>query len=196
MIVLSSRPAEAERHLAHVVLGDLFEAVLEDVLPALTPPRRHALEAALLTDAPPEEPVDPRALGVAIRTSLEALARDGPLVIVAVDDAQWLDTSSASVLRFAIRRLGEERVVLLLARRLDEYADAPALEESIEPSAVERLHVGPRAWERCRCCCRGGWAGSFPRPTLLRLYEVSGGNPLCTRARAWIRSGGCNPRSD
>ena len=34
--VLSSRPAEAERSLAHVGLGDLFEDVLDDVLPALT----------------------------------------------------------------------------------------------------------------------------------------------------------------
>jgi hypothetical protein len=87
-LVLSSRPAETERGLAHVVLGDLFEAVLEDVLPALTAPRRRALEAALLTEEAPEHPVDPRALGVAIRTSLEVLARDRPLVL-AVDDEQW-----------------------------------------------------------------------------------------------------------
>src|SRR5713101_7332813 len=42
--VLSSRPAEAERGLAHVGLGDLFEEVLDDVLPALSAPRRRALE--------------------------------------------------------------------------------------------------------------------------------------------------------
>src|SRR5215216_4133569 len=35
--VLSSRPAEAERGLAHVVLSDLFEGVLDEVLPALSP---------------------------------------------------------------------------------------------------------------------------------------------------------------
>src|SRR5205809_7883610 len=46
--VLSSRPAEAERSLAHVGLGDLFEDVLDDVLPALSAPRRRALEVALL----------------------------------------------------------------------------------------------------------------------------------------------------
>jgi predicted ATPase len=42
--VLTSRPAEAERGLAHAGLGDLFERVLEDVLPALSTPRRRALE--------------------------------------------------------------------------------------------------------------------------------------------------------
>src|SRR6186997_979013 len=46
--VLSSRPAEAERGLAHVGLGDLFEEVLGDVLPAISAPRRRALEAVLL----------------------------------------------------------------------------------------------------------------------------------------------------
>src|SRR6267154_1025601 len=44
MRVLSSRPAEAERGLAHVGLGDLFEDALDEVLPALSPPRRRALE--------------------------------------------------------------------------------------------------------------------------------------------------------
>jgi AAA ATPase-like protein len=45
--VLSCRLAEAERGLAHVGLGDLFEDVLDDVLPSLARPRRRALEVAL-----------------------------------------------------------------------------------------------------------------------------------------------------
>ena len=175
--VLSSRPAEAERRLAHVALGDLFEPVLDDVLPALPAPRRHALEAALLTDETPEEPIDPRALGVAIRTSLELLARDQALVL-AVDDEQWLDTSSASVLRFAIRRLGDERLLLLLTRRLAEPAEGPALEESIESGAVERLHVGPLSMGATHVLLQKQLGQTFPRPTLLRLHEVSGGNPF------------------
>jgi len=48
--VLSARPAEAESSLAYVGLGDLFEDVLDDVLPALTAPRRRALEIAMLRD--------------------------------------------------------------------------------------------------------------------------------------------------
>ena len=36
--VLTSRPAEAERGLTHAGLGDLFENVLERVLPALPAP--------------------------------------------------------------------------------------------------------------------------------------------------------------
>src|SRR6186713_204034 len=95
--VVSSRPAEAERGLAHVVLGDLFEDVLDEVVPALSAPRRHALEATLLVDEASEQPVDPRTLGVAVRTALHALAEQAP-VVLAIDDVQWLDPSSGSAL--------------------------------------------------------------------------------------------------
>jgi hypothetical protein len=60
--VLSSRPAEAERGLAHAGLGDLFDDVLDDVLPALSLPRRRALEVALLLEEASGDPVDHRAL--------------------------------------------------------------------------------------------------------------------------------------
>src|SRR5688500_18001087 len=72
--VLTARPAQAEQGLAHAALGDLFEGALDDVLPALSAPRRHALEVALLLDETTEQPVDPRTLGVAVRTALQALA--------------------------------------------------------------------------------------------------------------------------
>jgi hypothetical protein len=70
--VLSSRPAEAERSLAHVGLADLFEPVLDEVLPALTQPRRRALEVVLLRDEASGDPVDERALAVAVRDVLTA----------------------------------------------------------------------------------------------------------------------------
>ena len=94
--VLVSRPAEAERGLAYAGLGDLFEDVLEGVLPALAAPRRRALEVALLVEDP-DTGSDPRTLGVAVRSALETLAAETP-VVLAIDDIQWLDPSSASVL--------------------------------------------------------------------------------------------------
>ena len=38
-------------------------------------------------------------------------------MLLAVDDVQWLDSSSARVLQMALRRLGEERVGLLATVR-------------------------------------------------------------------------------
>jgi len=47
LTVLSSRPAEAERGLGNVGLGDLLDGVVDDVLSALLTPRRRALQVAL-----------------------------------------------------------------------------------------------------------------------------------------------------
>ena len=48
LTVFSSQPAEAERALGHVGLGDLLDGGVDHVLPALLPPRRRALQVALL----------------------------------------------------------------------------------------------------------------------------------------------------
>jgi DNA-binding CsgD family transcriptional regulator len=176
-LVLSSRPAESERDLAHVVLGDLFEDVLDDVLPALAVPRRRALEVALLIGQPPNQPVDERALGVALRTSLQILAERTELLL-AVDDEQWLDRSSGNALRFALRRLRDERILLLLARRPNEEPQAPGLEHAVNPGRVERLILGPLSMGALHLLIQRRLKRSFARPTLLRLLELSGGNPF------------------
>jgi hypothetical protein len=53
LLVLSSRPAEAERGLAHVGLGDLFADVLADVASLISTPRRRALEITSYARRPP-----------------------------------------------------------------------------------------------------------------------------------------------
>ncbi len=174
--VLVSRPAEAERGLTHAGLGDLFENVLESVLPALPAPRRHALEVALLVEEDPDG-FDPRTLGVAVRSALEVLAAEGP-VVLAIDDVQWLDPSSTSALAFALRRLDDRSILLLLARRLGERAETPDLEREIPADRVERLHVGALSLGAIHQLLQARLELKLPRPTLLRVHETSGGNPF------------------
>ena len=173
--VLTSRPSEAERGLAFAGLGDLFEPVLDDVLPHLPAPRRTALRVALLVEEA-KEAVDPRALAVAVRSALEILAADGSFVL-AIDDVQWLDRSSSSALAFALRRI-EGAVVVLLARRVAEDAVPSALEASLAAGSVERLHVGPLSVGATHTLLRDRLDRVFARPTLLRIHETSGGNPF------------------
>jgi DNA-binding CsgD family transcriptional regulator len=176
--VLSSRPAEAEQGLAHAGLGDLFEDVLELVVPELSAPRRRALEVALLVEEAAGRSVDPRTLGVAMRNAVEVLAAKGP-VVLAVDDVQWLDLSSASALAFAVRRLGnDEPVLLLLARRVGEGAETSELELALEAERVERLPVGPLSLGALHRLLRSRLGHTFGRSTLLQVYETSGGNPF------------------
>jgi len=187
--VLSSRPAEAERALAHAGLGDLFEGVLGDVLPTLAPPRRHALEVALLVEEAPDAPVDHRALAVAVRDVLDVLSDREP-VVVAVDDLQWLDPSSARALAFALRRLGEKRVRVLLARRLVAGAETSELESTLP---TERVEIGPLSVGAVHRLLSDRLGRSFARQTLLRIHERSGGNPFFALEVAQALEGDVDP---
>jgi DNA-binding CsgD family transcriptional regulator len=108
-----------------------------------------------------------------VHSVLVALAERDPLVL-AIDDVQWLDRSSADALSFALRRLEREPVRVLLARRGDRVS---TLELAL-PGAVERLSVGPLSLGAIQGLVRDRLGRSFPRPTMLRLHEVSGGNPF------------------
>ena len=191
-LVLSSRPAEAERSLAHIGLGDLFEDVLDDVLPALSVPRRHALEVALLREEAPGDPVDQRALAVAVRSVLQLLSEREP-ILIAVDDVQWLDPSSSSTLAFALRRLGANSVRLLLARRLGERIQPSGLEQALDSERVERLPVGPLSVGALHRLLLDRIGIAFARQTLLRIHETSGGNPFFALELARVLDANVDP---
>jgi len=168
-VVLVASPAEAERGLAHVGLGDLFDGVLDHVIGELSPPRRRALEVALLRDDAAGDATDDRALAVAVHDVLNLLSKRKP-VVVAIDDVQWLDASSASTLAFALRRLNGP-VRLVFARRLEPSE----LEQSVD---VERLRVGPLSVGALHRLLHDRLGRPFARQTLLRIHERSGGNPF------------------
>ena len=177
LTVLSSRPAEAERGLGNVGLGDLLEEVIDDVLAALLTPRRRALEVALLREEASGDPIDRRTLAVAVHDALQLLSDRGP-TLIAVDDVQWLDPSTSRALGFALRRLDTRPVILLLTRRLVEGANQSELERALPPDRVRRLIVGPLSVGALHSFLRDRLQRSFPRQTLLRIHERSGGNPF------------------
>lgn len=158
-------------------LGDLFEQVLDDVLPALTAPRRRTLEIAMLRDEDSGDRLDDRALGVAVRDVLQLLGEQRR-ILVAVDDVQWLDLSSSSALAFALRRLTGSQVLLLLARRLSAEAGTPGLDGALAADRVQRLPVGPLSIGALHTVLRERLGRSFARQTLLRIHEHYGGNPF------------------
>lgn len=175
--VLSSRPAEAERGLAYAGLGDLLAPVLDDVLPGLSPPRRRALEVALLLEDGRDADANPRAIGGGLHDALEMLAEAGP-VLIAIDDVQWFDRASTSALSFALRRVDDARVGVLLAQRRGEVAAPDGLQLALGGTVIERLRIGPLSVGALHRLLLGRTGRPIARQTLLRVHEWSGGNPL------------------
>jgi predicted ATPase len=152
--VLSHRGAEAEALLSFAGLSELVTPVLEEVAPFVLPVRRRALEVALLLAEPGEEAADARAIGLAFLDVLQLLAQQSP-VVVAVDDLQWLDSSSAAVLEMALRRLRHERVgFLATVREAPDVASPFDLDRSLSGHASRGVRGQPLLRARVRAGAR------------------------------------------
>jgi DNA-binding CsgD family transcriptional regulator len=175
--VLACRGAEAEAELSFAGLSELLSEALEDVVDSLLPPRRRALEVALLLAEPGEGPPDPLAIGLAVHDLLRALARRGPL-LVAVDDVQWLDPGSAGVLEVALRRLRGDPIGVLVTSRRTAGAMAPlGLERSLSEQRLTVLSVGPLSLGALHHLLGERLRLELSRSDLARVQEASGGNP-------------------
>jgi DNA-binding CsgD family transcriptional regulator len=139
---------------------------------------RHALEVALLLDEEAADPPDQQSVALGLLAMLRRLADGGPLV-VAIDDVQWLDATSAQVLRFAMRRVDDGPIAFLVAWRTSAGAPVP-LELDRAPSSerLERLPVPPLSLGAVQRLVQTQLGFVPPRPALRRLHDLSGGNPF------------------
>ena len=186
-LILSSRPSEAETKFSFAGLTDLLGTAADDVLPELPPIQRRALKAALLLGESEIQP-DDRAVAAAFLGALRLLAGASPLCL-AVDDVQWLDAASLATLAYALARLDREPVAALLAVR----GDVPAwVRRAVPEGRVRTVEVGGLSVGAIHELLRARLDARFPRPTLLRLWETSGGNPFFALelATALQRKGG------
>ena len=189
--VLSCRPNESEAKLSFAALGDLLEGVVEESLEGLPPPQRSALEVALLRADATGIPPDQRAISTAFHGALLALASESPLV-VAIDDTPWLDAPSARVLEFALRRLNDAPIGLVMTVRSQESDPLPlGLERALPDDRIQRVMVGPITLQATRNMLSSELSARFPRPLLLRIHEASAGNPFLALelGRAILRRG-------
>ena len=172
--VLQARPAEAEAAFSFAVLGDLVGATFDEASEALPTPQRLALEVALLLRVA-DEPADPRTIANALLTMVTTLSRRGGLVI-AIDDAQWIDHASARALDFTIRRL-PDGVGVVIARRVGE-AIPFGLDTALTPATLEHVMLGPLSPHALNLLIRSRSGSGMSRPMVVRVGEASGGNPF------------------
>jgi DNA-binding CsgD family transcriptional regulator len=194
--VLTSALSRNESRLAFAGLADLIGPELRDILPALAPPQATALESALAIAGPTTVVPDERAVAFGLHGALSVLARDAPIAL-AVDDIQWLDPSSTLMLSYAIRRLRDEPVLLVFARRDGDPGDQSAALTEDMGLALESIAISPLPLGAIHRMIRTRLGFSLPRPQLLRIHAASDGNPLYALelARAIGSDAGADPQA-
>src|ERR1700733_1998696 len=154
MRLLQARGIESEAQIPFAALLELIRPALP-MLRKIPGPQAAAMESALALR--PGSGHERFAVGAATLSLLAAYAEDAPVAVV-IDDAHWLDGSSAQALLFAFRRLVADPVAVLIAVRdaepsLLDGADLPVLRigglsledaarlaPGLSPEAVRRLH--------------------------------------------------------
>jgi DNA-binding CsgD family transcriptional regulator len=176
--VLSARASGGEMRLAFAGAADLLANCTDLVLGNLPGPQRHALAVALQREEAGMGPPDEHALFAGFLEALRILSSAGP-VLVAVDDLHWLDGATAQLLEYAVRRLGPEPIgVLATFRRERDEALPTEFLRAVEEARLERVKLGPLTIAAIHELVRTRAGVNLPRPTLLRLHEMSAGNPL------------------
>ncbi|KKF00850.1 helix-turn-helix transcriptional regulator [Mycolicibacterium obuense] len=175
--VLLTRGSPSEVTLAFAALADLLTDVDEAVIDGLAGVQRDALNRILLRGH--ELPAaDERAAGAALHSVLQRLADESPLLVI-IDDLQWLDLSSATAVRYALRRMTTPFAVLVTARTgvRDAWGMVPHIELS-SPVAVQRISMSPLTLGGIHTLLVSHFGRVPPRPTMRRIHDISGGNPF------------------
>ena len=108
-------------------------------------------------------------VGLAVLTLLSDVAEERPLLCI-VDDAQWLDPSSAQALAFAARRVMAERVALVFGVREPN--------EDRELTALPELVLRGLGDADARALLAAAIPGQMDGRVLDRLVAETRGNPL------------------
>jgi DNA-binding CsgD family transcriptional regulator len=177
-LVLSARASEAETGLLFAGLADLMENVPPEAMAVLPQPQRHALDIATCRADPDEKASAPFAASAGLLSLLTAAAARTPL-LVAIDDAQWLDRASAEALRFAAHRLAYRDpwpIRFLLCRR---PGPRTAIEEVFRAAGTLAVRtLTPLSIGAIQRLLARQLPALPPRRVLRQIYEAAQGNPL------------------
>jgi DNA-binding NarL/FixJ family response regulator len=165
--VLTANGAESESQLPFAGLHQLLLPSL-GLLTQLPETQRHALEAAFGLGAH-RGASDVFLVGLATLGLISEMATETP-VLLAVDDAHWLDRSSANVLAFVARRLEMEPAFLLLAVR-------DGVPNDIDEAGLAELPIGRLDDDAARALLDVR-AADLSEDLKVRILDAAAGNPL------------------
>jgi DNA-binding CsgD family transcriptional regulator len=162
MRVLRARGITSEAQIPFGSLLELLRPALA-MLDKIPEPQAIALEGALaLRRGMAQERF---AVGAATLSMLAAYAEQAPVAVL-VDDAQWLDVSSAQALLFAFRRLVADPIAVFISVRDGE----PSL---LDGADLPTLQIGGLTSDEAAQLMPG-----LTAETAALLHRATGGNPL------------------
>ena len=188
-IVLTAQPSGAEAEFSYAGLADLLAPVDPIHVAALPPQQRHAINVALLRAATGERPLDGRAVAAGVLSLFRELSDSAPL-LVAVDDAQWLDAATAGALAYAARRLEGVSARVLVSVRV-EGARPDTFERAVPEALREEVALGRLSVAALHDIIARELGVALSRPLSVRIVDACEGNPFYALelARELVRTG-------
>ena len=136
-----------------------------------------AVDRVLLRASGDGPQTDQRVVSAALAAAVERLAAHRP-VLVAIDDVQWLDPPSQAVISFAARRF-DGPIGILVTERCEPDSGKSAMWLNLaRPDDLHHLRVSLLSLGGLHALMSARLGRSFPRPTMVRITEISGGNPF------------------
>jgi len=189
--VFSSESAELEKIIPLNPLIEVFKGPeVGKVLRQLEEPWRtvlfgvmpsHYLGKGLIPEAPHIQPGSvPRRLFEAFHQLLLRLVKDGPLVLV-LEDLQWADETTLSVLEFLIRRWDHGNLQFLASTRTEEVRRNPVLGRFLENlshhAGFLEIPLGDLDPPECEALIRNLATRPLENDNISQLRSLAGGNP-------------------
>lgn len=171
--VLTARASQAESVFAYASLCDLLIDV-GDLGADLPVPQRDAI-AQVLARTNGNGATDLYAVGAAVLSILNRCARQAP-VLLALDDLQWMDSSSRTAIAFAVRRLRGPVAVLGTTRIRTPDSRSTAWLQLFDPTALRRHTLAPLPATDLQLVISDELGVRLSVPDVMRVHQISGGN--------------------
>ena len=158
---------EAEIALPFAGLHQVLQHLRAD-LAALPAIQQQALAVAMgEQDGPVPEPV---VVALAFLGALTSASSREPLLCL-IDDLQWFDPASRTVLLFAARRIHSERIGMVFAVRADDWP-------SLRQRGLPTCEIGDLDAADAMALLADQASGPLAMDVARRLVDATGGNPL------------------
>jgi len=166
------------RFLVSVTAGAVLEVCADEAETLLS----YGIIDQLQPDGLTHPGADPMIVGQRLVDLLDGLQADGQVVVLVIDDLQWIDRPSSRALLFALRRLRADTVLTVVATRAEGLIDPGWARFVAGDSRVTQIRLEGLTADDLVEMASSLELGALSSRGAARLLAHTGGNPLYSRA--------------